>query len=78
MHTETDTTAAEAYVTAHRAHIAILGWGLITPLAIIVWVLFLDIVCHISSTNLNWASAILISLGMGIAALAFYWGGDES
>lgn len=78
MHTETDTTATEQYITAHRAHIAILAWGLLTPMLAVTWVLFLDVVCRISSTNLNWASTILIALGMGIAALAFYWGGDES
>lgn len=76
MHTELDTTATEAYLSAHRVHVAVLGWAFLTPLAILVWVLFLDIVCRIQSTNLNVVSAVIISALTATTALAYYWGAE--
>lgn len=78
MHIDTDTTDTEVFISAHRAEIAIVGWLTLTPLLVVMWIMFLNVVCGIYSVHLNLASAGLIIMGMGIAALAFYWAGDES
>lgn len=78
MHIDTDTTDTEVFIGAHRAEIAIVGWLTLTVLTTFAWIMFLNVVCGIYSVHLNLASTGLIVMGMGIAALAFYWAGDES
>lgn len=73
MHTEQDTTRVERYIAAHRAQVAAIAWAVLTALAIVAWALILPVL-GIISANLVAASAVVIALGMAIAALAWYWG----
>lgn len=73
MHIEWDTTRVEAYITAHRARVAVIGFIILTATFSLGWALILPVL-GIVSAHLVIASTVLIAIGSAITALAWYWG----
>lgn len=75
MHTETDTTAFEQYVTAHRARVAVVLATVLTVLGIVAWAVVSDIL-NLASPTLTSCVVGLAAAASSVAALAFYWSAE--
>lgn len=74
MHTETDTTDIERFITHHRATIAVVLGSLLALLLTLAWEIMAPLVFHIHAPTLALCVGVIATLGSAVAALAFYWG----
>ena len=75
MHTESSITRVQAFITAHRARIAVV-LALVLALAITGGAALTLPLMGIISGNMVTAIGVLSTIGGAVAALAFYWSAE--